>query len=492
MKNRTIFACRECGNETAKWQGQCGACNEWNSLVEIKRPDLTASAAEKALALVGAGAKKQPHSTQTTQKSTLKSLKSNSHYAGKTGVARFSEILGASREARFSSSDPEFDRVLGGGLVEGSVILLGGEPGIGKSTLSLTIAAQLSQSRTVIYVSGEESLEQIALRGQRLELDCSQDGEFLILAETRLERILEELAVSQPSCIVIDSIQTLVSESSNGAAGSVSQLRECTGILVNIAKRLGICVLLIGHVTKQGQIAGPRILEHMVDTVLYFESDPASRYRFIRAVKNRFGAADELAVYAMLESGLKPVSNPSAIFLQQRRSANPGSVCFATRQGTRQLLVEIQALVDEVPSPHARRVALGLDAPRLNMLLAVMHRRAGVEFFSDDVYLNVVGGLDASEIASDVPMLMAVLSAKREKAWPVNSCAFGEVGLSGEIRPVPYGHERIEEAVRQGFDQCILPFDNLPKAQVMKGLKGKIELKPIKHLRELMETFQRL
>jgi len=491
MKSKTIFSCKECGNEAPKWQGQCNHCGQWNSLVEKNITKSEMSSIQQALEIVKAGGKTANKSNINQSVETDHPVKS-AHYAGQTGVAKFIDIPTHSGEARFSSTDPEFDRVLGGGLVRGSVILLGGEPGIGKSTLSLTVAAKLAQSRTVLYVSGEESLQQIAMRGQRLQLNVPASERLFIQAETRLELILEQLAKSQPECLVVDSIQTLVAQSSNSAAGSVSQLRECTGILVNIAKRLGISILLIGHVTKQGQIAGPRILEHMVDTVLYFESDPASRYRFIRAVKNRFGAADELAVYAMLETGLKPVSNPSAIFLQQRRTANPGSVCFATRQGTRQLLVEIQALVDEVPSQHARRVALGLDAQRLNMLLAVMHRRVGVEFFSDDVYLNVVGGIDASEIASDVPILMAVLSAKREKAWPINSCAFGEVGLSGEIRSVPYGQERVEEAIRQGFKQCLLPIDNMPNKQFLSNIEGKIELIPIKHLSELVDQFTSL
>lgn len=450
MKNRIQFVCSVCSSSSPKWQGQCAACGAWNSLAE------------------------ESISSRTSQVR----LGSSSNYSGDSQVTTLDKIQLDTQNSRWSSCDPELDRVLGGGLVAGSVVLLGGDPGIGKSTLLLSTAAALGQSRKVLYVSGEESLQQIALRARRLQIPESMN--LTLMAETRLEVLLTQISKDKPACVIIDSIQTLAIESSTSAAGTVSQLRDCTAALVTLAKQQNIAVILIGHVTKQGQIAGPRVLEHMVDTVLYFESDPSSRYRFIRSVKNRFGAADELAVFAMLDNGLKPVSNPSAIFLQQREHPVSGSIYFANRQGTRQLLIEIQALVDQSPVPQVRRIAVGLDAQRLNMLLAVLHRHAGLGLFDRDVYINAVGGLKATETASDLAVLMAVMSAFDDKPWPIACCAFGEVGLSGEVRPVPYGQERLEEMTRQGFKYCIVPKSNMPK----KPLKGLV-CHSIEHVSEL-------
>ncbi len=457
MKSRQHFVCTECSTSHPKWQGQCVKCEAWNSLETI--------------------------SISTDAK--IKTLQATGNYSGDSAVTKLADVEISDIALRWSSCDPEFDRVLGGGLVAGSVVLLGGDPGIGKSTLLLSTAAALGQERQVLYVSGEESLQQIAMRAKRLQVPDSAN--FTLMAETRLEKILVQISKLKPQCIIIDSIQTLALESSTSAAGTVSQLRDCTSALVTLAKQQGIAIILIGHVTKQGQIAGPRVLEHMVDTVLYFESDPSSRYRFIRAVKNRFGAADELAVFAMLENGLRPVTNPSAIFLQQRQNSVPGSIYFPNRQGTRQLLIEIQALVDQSPSPQSRRVAVGLDAQRLNMLLAVLHRHAEIALFDYDVYINAVGGLKATETAADLAVLMAVMSAHDQKAWPLTCCAFGEVGLSGEIRPIPYGQERLEEMARQGFTICFLPQANMPN-KAIEGLKCYV----VNHVSELYAIKNRL
>jgi len=457
MKNKQHFVCSECSTSHPKWQGQCAECGVWNALQAIP------------IAL----------------DSKSKTLQATGNYSGDSAVTKLSDVQISQATQRWSSCDPEFDRVLGGGLVAGSVVLLGGDPGIGKSTLLLSTAAALGQKRQVLYVSGEESLQQIAMRAQRLQVPDSVN--LTLMAETRLEHILLQISKLKPECIIIDSIQTLALDSSTSAAGTVSQLRDCTSALVTLAKQQSIAIILIGHVTKQGQIAGPRVLEHMVDTVLYFESDPSSRYRFIRAVKNRFGAADELAVFAMLENGLRPVTNPSAIFLQQRQEAVAGSIYFPNRQGTRQLLIEIQSLVDQSPTPQARRVAVGLDAQRLNMLLAVLHRHADIALFDYDVYINAVGGLKATETAADLAVLMAVMSAHDQKAWPLTCCAFGEVGLSGEIRPIPYGLERLEEMARQGFTICLLPQANMPT----KPIKGLI-CHSVNHVSELYTLKSRL
>jgi DNA repair protein RadA/Sms len=357
----------------------------------------------------------------------------------------------------------ELDRVLGGGLVAGSVILLGGDPGIGKSTLLLQAADALSRERPVLYASGEESVRQVALRARRLGLDS---GTLRLVAETRVEAILEEALAARASVLVVDSIQTMHTELSESSPGSAVQVRESAARLVRFAKDTATTVLIIGHVTKEGLIAGPRILEHMVDTVLYFESDPGSRFRVVRAVKNRFGAANEIGVFAMAEQGLKEVRNPSALFLSRPESAVPGSVVTVVREGSRPLLVELQALVDEAQGMSPRRVAVGFEGGRLALLLAVLHRHGGISTSGQDVFVNVVGGVRIGETAADLPAVLAVLSSLRNRPVAQGTVCFGELGLTGEIRPVPFGEERLREAAKQGFGRAILPAANVPRRPV--------------------------
>jgi DNA repair protein RadA/Sms len=357
----------------------------------------------------------------------------------------------------------EMDRVIGGGLVQGSVTLLGGDPGIGKSTLLLQVMASLAQHRDALYVTGEESLGQVALRARRLGVEA---GRLQLLAETSVEVILEQAHVQKPAVMVIDSIQTVYSEDLESAPGAVGQLRECAARLVRYAKSSGCAVFIVGHVTKAGAIAGPRVLEHMVDTVLYFESDAGSRFRVIRAVKNRFGAADEIGVFAMLEGGLKEVTNPSAIFLSGHPESVPGSVVMVAREGTRSLLLEIQSLVDGSYGGNPRRVAVGTDQGRLSMLLAVLHRHAGIAMHDQDVFVNVVGGVRVVETAADLPVLLAALSSFRDSAVQRETAAFGEVGLAGEVRPVPFGEERLRAAAKQGFRKAIVPTANVPRKKM--------------------------
>jgi DNA repair protein RadA/Sms len=364
---------------------------------------------------------------------------------------------------RFGSGLAELDRVLGGGLVPGSVVLIGGDPGIGKSTLLLSAVANVNARRRSCYVTGEESLDQIGLRAERLAVN---KGSVDVLAETSVEAIIALLETTPPGFLVIDSIQTLFSEQLDSAPGSVSQLRECTAQLVRYAKARGVATVLVGHVTKEGTLAGPRVLEHMVDTVLYFQSDLGSRYRIIRAVKNRFGAANELGFFVMSEQGFKEVKNPSAMFLSRRNEPVPGSMTLVTRESTRPLLVEVQALVDQNSGSHPRRVAQGLDGQRLSMLLAVMHRHCAVSMGDSDVFANVVGGLRIAETAADLPLILALLSSYREQALPADLVAFGEIGLTGEIRPVPFGEERLAEARKHGFRRAVIPRANQPQAAV--------------------------
>jgi DNA repair protein RadA/Sms len=361
----------------------------------------------------------------------------------------------------------EMDRVIGGGLVPGSVTLLGGDPGIGKSTLLLQVSARLADTLQVLYVTGEESLRQVGLRARRLGID----GERLqLLSETCLEALLTRVEAGPPAVMVVDSVQTLFSEALDSAPGSVGQLRECTARIVRLAKQRGVSVFLVGHVTKEGVIAGPRVLEHMVDTVLYFESDPGSRLRIVRAVKNRFGSANEIGVFAMTEEGVQQVRNPSAIFLSAHPEPVPGSVVMVAREGTRPLLLEVQALVDSSYGGNPRRVATGLDAGRLSMLLAVLHRHAGVAMYDQDVFLNVVGGVRVVETAADLPVLLACLSSLRAALVPRDTVAFGEVGLAGEIRPVPFGEERLKEAAKHGFLRAVVPAANAPRSPI-EGLE---------------------
>ena len=368
---------------------------------------------------------------------------------------------------RFGTGIEEFDRVLGGGMVAGGVVLIGGDPGIGKSTLLLQALANMSHHKRVLYVSGEESGAQIALRAKRLVIDAK---ELKLQAEIQLEKILATLNDLKPEVVVIDSIQTVYSDALSSAPGSVAQVRECAAQLTRAAKQTGVTIILVGHVTKEGALAGPRVLEHIVDTVLYFEGDAHSSFRLVRAIKNRFGAVNELGVFAMTEKGLKGVSNPSALFLSQHDSQVPGSCVMVTQEGTRPLLVEIQALVDTSHLPNARRLSVGLEQNRLAMLLAVAHRHAGIAAFDQDVFINAVGGVKITEPAADLAVLLAINSSMRNKALPRGLVVFGEVGLAGEIRPAPRGQERLREAAKLGFTLAMIPKSNLPK-QPIEGIK---------------------
>ncbi|MBP6115697.1 MAG: DNA repair protein RadA [Neisseriaceae bacterium] len=437
-KAKTEYTCTACGGTSPKWQGKCDHCGEWNTLVE-------------QVASSGANPRFATWTAQTT------------------GVQNLADVK-AQEVPRTSSGIGELDRVLGGGIVAGAVILLGGDPGIGKSTLLLQALATMAQDRSVLYVSGEESAQQISLRASRLSLN--PDG-VQLLAEIRLEAILATLKQHQPKVAVIDSIQTLYSDHITSAPGSVSQVRECAAQLTRLAKQTGITILLVGHVTKDGAIAGPRVLEHIVDTVLYFEGDAHSNYRMIRAIKNRFGAANELGVFAMTDKGLKGVSNPSAIFLSSYRDDVPGSCVLVTQEGTRPLLVEIQALVDDAHGFTPKRLTVGLEQNRLAMLLAVFNRHAGVACFDQDVFLNAVGGVKIMEPAADLAVILAMFSSFRNKPLPEKMVVFGEVGLSGEVRPVTRGQERLKEAAKLGFTQAIVPKANMPKqnADEFGGMK---------------------
>lgn len=439
-KIRTAYVCSECGGDHAKWQGQCDACGAWNTLAQI------------AL---------EPESRPAARRDG---------WAGKVDAPKVTALKDVrhSEEARVSTGIGEFDRVLGGGLVEGAVVLVGGDPGIGKSTLLLQALAQMSGTLPGLYVTGEESLAQVA--GRAVRLGVSLEG-LHALAETGVERILEHAAAMRPRLIVADSVQTLWSEQLTAAPGSVSQVRESAARLVRYAKETGTAVFLVGHVTKEGGIAGPRVLEHMVDAVLYFEGESGSRFRVLRAFKNRFGAVNELGVFAMGDKGLKEVPNPSAIFLSGGSTAQPGSAVMVTREGTRPLLVEVQALVDASPLSNPRRVAVGLEGNRMAMLLAVLHRHGGIGVSDQDVFVNVVGGIRVQETAADLPVLLAVLSSLRDRPLADKTIAFGEVGLSGEIRPVPNGEERLREAATHGFRRAIVPKANAPKAGAYKGLE---------------------
>lgn len=425
-KDKTLYVCRECGGQTNKWQGQCPHCLAWNTLAE----------------------------TVVERKST--------RYQGLAtagGIRRLTEIQ-ARDTPRFETGSSEFDRVLGGGMVEGGVVLLGGDPGIGKSTLLLQALASMSPRLQTLYISGEESADQIALRARRLAL---AQADIPLLTEIRLEAILATLEAERPQVAVIDSIQTLYTEALQSAPGSVAQVRECAQTLTRHAKSSGTALVLVGHVTKEGALAGPRVLEHIVDTVLYFEGDPSSSFRLIRAFKNRFGAVNELGVFAMTEKGLKGVANPSALFLARDERQVPGSCVVVAQEGTRPLLVEIQALVDTAHTPTPRRLTVGLDPSRLAMLLAVLHRHGGIACYDQDVFVNAVGGVRINEPAADLAVLMAVVSSIRNKALPHGLAVFGEVGLGGEIRPVQRGQERLKEAAKLGFTHALVPRANLPR-----------------------------
>jgi DNA repair protein RadA/Sms len=459
-KAKTVYQCRECGSISPRWVGQCPDCQAWNTLEE------------------------------SIQAPPSKSLRAG--YAGAAGAALVSDLAHAEvqREVRISTALPELDRVLGGGLVTGSVVLIGGDPGIGKSTLLLQTLAHFAQAkRRVLYVSGEESVSQIKSRAERLGLP--EQG-IRVLTETALETVLATADLEKPEVLVADSIQTLHASELASAPGSVSQVRECAARLTQYAKSRGCAVFLVGHVTKEGGIAGPRVLEHIVDAVLYFEGESGSRFRLLRAFKNRFGAVNEIGVFAMSEKGLKEVSNPSAIFLSGAVEQRPGSLVMVTREGTRPLLVEVQALVDASPLSNPRRVAVGFDGNRLAMLLAVLHRHGGVAVYDQDVFVNIVGGIRATETAADLPVILAVLSSFRDRACDLRTVSFGEIGLAGEIRPVPNGEDRLKEAATHGFQRAIVPRSNLGKFQPGKNKAlGDLELVPVQWLSEAIDVLLR-
>ena len=433
-KTKVEFVCRECGASHHQWAGQCLECKAWNTLEEIVISQATAS---------------KPDSLKDLPESKVQNL---------------TEVKSQNKD-RLSTGLTELDRTLGGGLVDGSVVLIGGDPGIGKSTLILQALATLNKANTTLYVSGEESAEQVSERAVRL--DIKED--VLFIGETHLEKILKLSKDVQPKVIVIDSIQTMVTDLSTSAPGSVTQVRDCAAQLTQYAKQTNTVLLMIGHVTKGGALAGPRILEHMVDAVLYFEGDAGGRYRVIRAVKNRFGAVNEISVFAMGEKGLQQVSNPSSIFLSNQENPSSGSMVMVTREATRPLLIEIQALVDQ-SNGSPKRVSVGLDQNRLALQLAILHKHSGIATFDQDVFINVVGGIKVSETASDLVVMLAIVSSLRDKVIPSNWIAFGEVGLTGEVRPVYNAQERLSEAQKQGFELAIIPKGNAPKKSI-KGMK---------------------
>ena len=443
MKRKTAYACAECGATALQWFGTCPSCGAAGSLSETVMERSSAKKASPATPLAEIQAKDLP---------------------------------------RLPTGLEELDRALGGGLVAGQVVLLGGDPGIGKSTLLLQAVSAFSGHS--LYVTGEESAEQVALRARRLGVAGSSVN---LIAETQLERVLGALEAEKPRVAVIDSIQTVWSETLQSAPGAVAQVRECAAQLTRIAKRTGAALFLIGHVTKEGAIAGPRVLEHIVDTVLYFEGDPHSAFRLVRAVKNRFGAVNELGVFAMTEAGLKGVSNPSRLFLSTHEKPVPGSCVMATLEGTRPLLVEIQALVDSAHAPNARRLSVGLEQNRLAMLLAVLHRHAGIATWEQDVFVNAVGGVRIAEPAADLAVSLAIVSSLADRSIPSKVVVFGEVGLAGEVRPAPRGPERLKEAAKLGFEKAIVPKANAPKGKI-----GGLEVLPVERIDQAVQLLRNL
>jgi len=448
-KINTTYVCSQCGGQTGKWQGQCPHCLAWNTLAE---------------------------SLQESKSSRFQALAASSQ------VVRLSAVQ-AVETPRLATGLPEFDRVLGGGLVGGGVVLIGGDPGIGKSTLLLQALAAISTRAKTLYVSGEESAAQIALRSRRLGLSA----DIPLLTEIRLESIFATLKAEQPQIAVIDSIQTVYTEQLQSAPGSVAQVRECAQELTRHAKQAGITLFLVGHVTKEGTLAGPRVLEHIVDTVLYFEGDTGSSFRLIRAFKNRYGAVNELGVFAMTDKGLKGVNNPSALFLNRDEREAPGSCVVVALEGTRPLLVEIQALLDATHSPSPRRLTVGLDGNRLAMLLAVLHRHGGIACYDQDVFVNAVGGVKITEPAVDLAVAMAVVSSLKNKSIPHHLAVFGEIGLAGEIRPVQRGQERLKEAAKLGFTEALCPKANLPRGKI-----AGMRVSGVGSLAEALEYFRNL
>ena len=452
-KVKQQFVCGECGAVAPKWSGQCSDCGAWNSLTEA------------------VGLSQSDPSTDRRR----------AGYSGTTtsSVMPLSDIR-PEDVLRVTTQIDELDRVLGGGLVPGAVILIGGDPGIGKSTLLLQAITTLSESLKTLYVTGEESLQQVSLRAHRLKLSGQQ---CRMLSETCVENILRHAREEQPQVMVIDSIQTMFTELIQSAPGSVGQVRETAAQLVRFAKQSGTTIFIVGHVTKEGALAGPRVLEHMVDTVLYFEGDPNNQFRVVRAIKNRFGAVNELGAFAMTEGGLKQVTNPSAIFLSRHDEEVSGSAITVTREGSRPLLVEVQVLVSESHLANPRRVSVGLDGNRLSMLLAVMHRHGGIAMYDQDVFVNVVGGMKVNETGADLPTVLAALSSYRNRPLPKGAIVFGEVGLAGEIRPVQNGQDRLKEAEKHGFERAIIPASNAPKG----AWSGNIDILPVKRLRDAVD-----
>jgi len=457
-RDKTVYTCSACGGTNPKWLGKCPHCGEWNTLEESVAEATAAGATRNRFQVL---ARAQP-------------------------VATLSEIEAAEVE-RQPTGLPELDRALGGGIVEGGVTLIGGDPGIGKSTLLLQAAERLAQHLKVLYVTGEESGAQVALRARRLGLG---QAPVRVLAEIQLERILAAIEAEQPRFCVIDSIQTLFSDQLTSAPGSVAQVRECAAQLTRAAKASGTAIVLVGHVTKEGALAGPRVLEHIVDTVLYFEGDTHSSFRLVRAIKNRFGAINEIGVFAMTERGLKGVSNPSAIFLSTHGAPVPGSCVLVTLEGTRPLLVEIQALVDS-GGVSPRRLSVGLDRDRLAMLLAVLHRHAGVACMDQDVFVNAVGGVRISEPAADLAVLLAIQSSLRGKPLPRGFLAFGEVGLAGEVRPAPRGQDRLREAAKLGFAVAVVPKANAPKSADVRAFEG-LTIHAVERIEQAIEVVRGL
>ncbi len=458
-KQKTAFVCNDCGSDYVKWQGQCNDCNAWNSLVEIKL------GAAQGGGRVGA-----------TQARSVGGNRAG--FTGSLERARLLAEIDLEELPRFSSGTGEFDRVLGGGLVPGSAILVGGNPGAGKSTLLLQTLCHLAQTMNALYITGEESLQQVAARAQRLHLPTAA---LRLMSETQAEAIVAAIEEFQPKILVVDSIQVVHSAELTSAPGSVSQVRECAAYLIRHAKQTGTVLILVGHVTKDGSLAGPKVLEHMIDCSILLEASDDARFRTLRGQKNRFGAVNELGVFAMTDQGLREVKNPSAIFLERGEEPAAGSVVMVVWEGTRPLLVEIQALVDDSSLGNPRRVAVGLEQNRLSMLLAVLHRHGGLHVGDQDVFANVVGGVKVLETSADLALLSAIVASFRDRALPQDLVIFGEVGLSGEIRPVPNGQERLAEAAKHGFRRAIVPKGNAPKSKV-----GEMQITPVAKLADAL------
>jgi len=438
-KSKHAFVCTDCGADHSQWQGQCAACKAWNILSQVN----LSSAGPMARADFRQG------------------------YSGQTSTVQTLSEIDLSTVPRVNTGLEELDRVLGGGLVPGSVVLVGGNPGAGKSTLLLQVMCLLSQTLDALYVTGEESLQQVGMRAKRLGLP---DQSLKMLAETNVERICQAAEQHQPRLLVVDSIQVMHSSEVPSAAGSVSQVRECAAYLIQYAKQTNTVLLLVGHVTKEGSLAGPKVLEHMIDCFLMLEGDNDNRYRILRGLKNRFGPVNELGVFAMTGTGLKEVRNPSAIFLARSEEEAAGSLVVVLWEGTRPLLVEIQALVDGSQLANPRRVTVGMDQSRMAMLLAVLHRHGGIYMADQDVFVNVVGGVKVSETSADLAVILALVSSLQDRPLARELIAFGEVGLAGEIRPVPGGQERLREAAKHGFKRAIVPRANMPK-ESMSGME---------------------